>query len=620
VTDPERDDLHDSGEMVPEDDAVIGKALRWSLLALAILALGTASAFWFLRAEPEEEIIIERGPVVAPAPLKQAAPQMPEVAFTDITASAGIDFRHENGARGAKLLPETMGGGVAFFDYDGDGDQDLLFVNSDRWPEDAAGPPATMALYRNDGRGQFDNVTAGSGLDVAFYGQGAAVGDYDGDGDPDLFLSAVGPNHLFINRDGRFEDVTLQAGVAGGKADWSTSAGFFDYDNDGDLDLFVCNYVQWSREIDLQLGFTLNGKDRAYGQPMQYQGAYSWLYRNEGDGTFQDVSDEVGIRVENSATGRPMGKALGVTFVDTDHDGYLDILIANDTVQNFLFHNQGGVRFEELGMLSGIGFDNNGRATGAMGIDAARFLGGDSLGVAIGNFANEHTSLYMQQQDRLLFVDTADAGGIGSLSRLRLSFGLFFFDYDLDGRLDLLQANGHLENEINQIQPSQHYRQAAQLFWNCSSANLTCFAAPGEEALGGLGKPIVGRGAAYADVDADGDLDVVIAVNGGSPLLVRNDQQLGNHWLRVRLVDSGLNRDAIGAVVELRAGALVQRRTVMPTRSYLSQVELPLTFGLGADTEIESISVRWPNGQVQQVDTPSVDTTLVITREPARAE
>ena len=614
-TDREREELdvvHEE-ELVPEDDTVIGKAFRWSLIVIVIVAVGIVAVLLVTRERPRAEEIVERGPVAVPAPLDQST-DMPDVAFTDVTAEAGIDFVHVSGAYGAKLLPETMGGGLAFFDYDGDGDQDLLFVNSDHWPERRTETRPTMALYRNDGDGRFENATRGSGLDVSFYGQGVAVGDYDADGDPDVFLSALGPNRLFRNDDGRFREVTDQAGVAGGAAAWSTSAGFFDYDLDGDLDLFVCNYIQWSRELDLQLNFTLNGKDRAYGPPKQYPGAHSYLYRNEGGGAFRDVSAETGIEVVNPATGQPMGKALAVTFADPDHDGDLDIFVANDTVQNFAFRNVDGKGFEEVGASSGVGFDNMGNATGAMGIDAGDFANDGGLGVGIGNFSNEHTSFYVQQDDRWQFVDMSNAGGIGSPSRLKLSFGLFFFDYDLDGRLDMLQANGHLEDEINQIQPSQHYRQPAQLFWNCTEPGRSCFAAVEESRLGALGKPIVGRGAAYADIDGDGDLDVVLAQSGGPPLLVRNGQNLGHHWLRVRLVGSGANRDAIGAEVVLRSGDLVQRRSVMPTRSYLSQVELPVTFGLGSRDAVDSLVVTWPDGETREVEVEALDATLEVAR------
>lgn len=598
-------------ELVPEDDTVISKAFRWSLAVIAVAGLGIVVGVWLTRERPQDEVVIERGPVAVPSALDQGE-AMPAVAFTDITEEAGIDFVHVSGAYGAKLLPEAMGGGGAFLDYDGDGHQDLLLVNSDQWPEERSGPRPTMALYRNDGRGGFENVTRGSGLDVSFYGQGVAVGDYDGDGDTDVFFSALGANRLFRNDGGRFRDVTGQAGVAGSADAWSTSAGFFDYDRDGDLDLFVCNYIQWSRELDLQLNFTLNGEDRAYGPPKQYPGAHSYLYRNEGAGAFRDVSAEAGIRVVNPATGSPMGKALAVTFADPDRDGYLDIFVANDTVQNFAFRNLQGERFEEVGATSGVGFDNMGNATGAMGIDVGDFANTGTLGIGIANFANEHTSFYVQQDDGWQFVDMSNAGGIGSPSRLKLSFGLFFFDYDLDGRLDLLQANGHLEDEINQIQPSQHYRQPAQLFWNCSESGHSCFAAVDEERLGGLGRPIVGRGATYADIDADGDLDVLLLQSGGPPMLIRNDQGLEHHWLRVKLTGSGANRDAIGAEIELRSGDLVQRRCVMPSRSYLSQVELPVTFGLGTRETVDSLLVRWPDGETQEVEVAAPDTTLEV--------
>ncbi len=607
------EDVHDD-DLVPEDDTVIGRAFRWSLVVILVVGAAVAVVVLLARRSPPAVEAVERRPVEAPPPLQPAGEEVPEAPFTDVTAEAGIRFVHLNGARGEKLLPETMGGGVAFLDHDGDGDQDLLLVNSDRWPGDP-GPRATMALYSNDGRGRFRDVTAASGLAIPFYGQGVAAGDADGDGRTDLFVSSLGPDHLFLNRGGRFEETTARAGVAGEPDSWGTSAGLFDYDRDGDLDLFVCNYVQWSREIDLNLNFTLNGTDRAYGPPKQYQGVHSYLYRNEGGGRFTDVSAEAGIQVENPATGQPMGKALGVIFVDVDRDGWLDVFVANDTVQNFLFRNEGDGTFEEVGSISGVGFDNSGMATGAMGIDAADFGNDGVLGVGIGNFANEPTSFFVQQGDPWQFVDVSAAEGIGSPSMLKLKFGVFFFDYDLDGRLDLLQANGHLEEDINEIQPSQHYRQPAQLFWNSGRTDRPRFVCVDEGKTGDLARPIVGRGAAYADIDADGDLDVVLAQSGGSPLLLRNDQRTGHHWLRVRLAGGRAGREAIGARVDLTAGGVRQSRVVMPTRSYLSQVELTVTFGLGGLDRVEGLEVTWPDGRVQEVTVEAVDTTLVIEQE-----
>jgi len=603
-------------ELVPEDDRIIGRVFRWSVLLSAVVALVVLSVL-FLRPQPKSvATVVPRGAIQAPAALDQRQTDIPDVRFTDVTREAGVEFVHVSGATGEKLLPETMGSGAAFFDADVDGDPDLLLVNAARWPGQP-GPPSPAALYRNDGTGHFADVTAGSGLDVTLYGQGVAVGDYDGDGRVDVFLAALGPDRLFRNTAEGFRDVTDSAGVAGSPDSWSTSAGFFDYDGDSDLDLFVCNYVRWSRETDLKLHFTLNGVDRAYGQPRQYEGTNNCLYRNEGGGRFSDVSAESGIQVEHPATGLPMGKALGMTFADVDDDGDLDVIVANDTVQKFAFRNRGDGTFEEVGAMSGLAFDNLGSATGAMGIDIGDFANDGTLAVGIGNFANESTSFYVQRKGSpWQFVDVADAAGIGSPSRLRLSFGLLFLDYDLDGRLDLLQANGHIEDAINQIQPSQTYRQAAQLFWNCSSGERPCYVAVAEENLGDLARPIVGRGAAYADIDGDGDLDLLLTQTGDRPLLLRNDQALGHHWLRLRLVGAGANRDAIGARVRLTAGGVTQERQVMPSRSYLSQVELPLTFGLGSATRVDALRIHWPNGATLDLEAPGVDRLIEVAQAP----
>jgi hypothetical protein len=601
-------------------DEIIGHAFRRSLIAVAVLAAAVLAVWLAGRSLQTQEPLVE-APAAAPVGVvREIVP--PAVTFTDITRRAGIDFRHVNGAYGEKLLPETMGSGAAFFDYDGDADQDLLLINGDYWPDRAA-PGAlrpTMALYQNDGSGVFTDATAPAGLQVPLYGMGAAVGDYDNDGDADVYVTAYGPNRLFRNEGARFTDVTAAAGVAGGNNSWSTSASFFDMDNDGDLDLFVCNYVQWSREIDLDVNFQLTGIGRAYGPPNAYQGTWNYLYRNDGDGRFTDVSAGSGIRVDNPATGTPMGKALAVVPVDVDRDGWIDLLVANDTVQNFLFRNRGDGTFEEHGSESGVAFDRDGKATGAMGADAAHFRNDAELGFAIGNFANEMTSLYVTQGAALPLTDEAIVEGIGPASRLALTFGLFFFDYDLDGRLDLFQANGHLEGDINRVQSSQHFRQPAQLFWNCGAECRTGFLAQQADANGDFGKPVVGRGAAYADIDGDGDLDIVITQNGDEPLLLRNDQALGHHWLRIRLIGTRVNRDAIGARVEMRAGGVTQTRHVMPSRSYLSQVERVLTFGLGAADRIERVEIVWPDGSRQVLDGAPIDTELDIEQAPLEGE
>ncbi|HTL55413.1 MAG TPA: CRTAC1 family protein [Candidatus Limnocylindrales bacterium] len=545
------------------------------------------------------------------------AEEIPVSKFSDITPASGITFTHVNGAYGDKLLPETMGGGVAFFDFDNDGKQDLLFINSSYWPGHIpAGQKApTMALYRNDGHGHFTDVTAGSGLDVSFYGMGVAVGDYDNDGLPDVFITCVNGNHLFHNEGkGKFREVTADAGVGGAPDGWSTSAAFIDYDNDGRLDLFVCNYIRWSPQLDLAVPYELPKIGRAYGPPRNFQGVFPYLYHNDGKGHFSDVSEQAGIRITNTATGLPVAKSLALAPVDVDNDGWIDIVVANDTVQNFLFHNEHNGTFKEIGARSGIAYDAYGLTRGAMGIDSARFRSDDTLAIAIGNFANEMNALYMAQRDSLLFADEAVREGLGLASQKLLKFGLFFFDYDLDGRLDVLTANGHLEPEINRVEPTQQYRQAAQLFWNRGDIKGTGFSpVPPMKCGTDLFKAIVGRGSAYADIDGDGDLDVVLCQIGGPPLLLRNDQNLGHHWVRLKLVGTKSNRDAIGAWVRASVGGHTLARQVMPTRSYLSQSELPLTIGLGKADKVDNLEIAWPSGTKQKIDALAIDKLTVIT-------
>jgi hypothetical protein len=550
-----------------------------------------------------------------------AADETPVARFTDVTREAGIGFTHINGAYGDKLLPEAMGGGVAFFDYDNDGAQDLLFINSTYWPghaPDAKAPP-TLALYHNDGHGHFTDATKASGLEVPCYGMGVAVGDYDNDGLVDIFVTAVGGNHLFHNQgQGKFREVTSEAGVAGSASDWSTGAAFVDYDNDGKLDLFVCNYVQWSPEIDRATGFVLPRIGRAYGPPRNFSGVFPRLYHNEGQGRFADVSARTGIQITNAATGLPTAKSLAVKPVDVDDDGWIDLIVANDTVQNFLFHNERNGTFKEIGARSGIAYDAYGLTRGAMGIDAARFRNDDTLGIAIGNFANEMNALYVAQRDSLVFADEATREGLGKPSEKLLKFGLFFFDYDLDGRLDVLTANGHLEPEINRVQSDQQYRQPAQLFWNRGDNKGTGFLpVPATKCGDDLLNPIVGRGSAFADIDGDGDLDVILTQVAGPPVLLRNDQNLHHHWIRLKLVGTKSNRDAIGAWIKVRVNGHSLSRQVMPTKSYLSQSELPVSVGLGKADHIESLEITWPGGLKQKLPPPPIDRLTTIV-EPQR--
>jgi hypothetical protein len=498
-------------------------------------------------------------------------------------------------------------------DYDRDGRFDLLFVDSGPWsaPWPFAAPRPgfdTLRLYRNLGDGRFEEATGAAGLAGDHgYGMGAAVGDVDGDGWPDLFLTSVGGNRLFRNTDGRFEDHTDSAGVAGDPQRWSSSAAFFDADGDGDLDLFVTNYVVWSREIDLEVDYRLTGIGRAYGPPMNFAGTQPYFYRNDGAGRFSETAETAGLTVRNRATGEAVGKGLAVVPVDLEGDGDLDLVVANDTVRNFAFVNDGSGQFTETGTELGLGFDRNGLATGAMGIDAAQPFGDGSLAIGIGNFANEMSSLYVSR-DGYAFADEAIGRGIGAPSRAALTFGLFFFDYDLDGRPDFLQANGHVENDINRVQASQRYAQPAQLFWNCACPRGFLQLPPGE--VGDLARPIVGRGATYFDMDGDGVLELVLTQAGGPPLLLRRTARPGANWLRVQPLTHDGGGPAIGAEVRLESGGRGQRQALVRTRSYLSQVEPVLTFGLGDLTEAARVVVRWPDGRQRELATVAANQLL----------
>ncbi|HTU22237.1 MAG TPA: CRTAC1 family protein [Gemmataceae bacterium] len=603
--------------------------IAWYLGGLLLLGSGTAATLHYLGVFSRAQTSNQQGD--AGKPQERRKVPVPKVRFTDITQDAGIRFVHHNGGTDHKLLPETMCGGVAVIDFDNDGKPDILFTNACPWPDSPPrrqGQQPTLALYHNDGGGKFTDVTKEAGLALTFYGMGATVGDYDNDGWPDLFVTGVGGNHLFHNEDGKFTDVTATAGV-GGPGGWpntlsgsffqwtnplcfSSSASFLDYDGDGKLDLFVCNYVRWSPAYDLSIESSLTGKGRTYGQPKQFDGALCLLYHNEGGGKLKDVSKESGVQVfeqqgtDASARRLPVGKSLGVIVCDADEDGWPDIFVANDTTRNFLFHNQpsgergrvsapSGERvFAEKGVNAGVAYAE-GVTRGAMGIDWAPSYRGHCNALLIGNFANEpDTFLCQDDPKQLVFMDQARPQGIAGPSRMLLKFGAFFFDYDLDGRLDFLTSNGHLDPSISKLQAGQRYAQPPQLFWSKPKQG---FEAVTEEAAGpDLFQPLVGRGCAYADLDGDGDLDVILVGNGGPARVLRNDNQLGHHWIRLRLEGDGVhsNRSAIGARVVLEANGVEQRREIAAARGYLSQSEMVVTFGLGDTTTIDRITIYWP--------------------------
>jgi hypothetical protein len=520
--------------------------------------------------------------------LPLAAAAVPDLGFrlTNVTAPAGINFRHNTGAFGAKYLPETLGAGCAFLDYDADGWLDILLINGMDWPGHKR-RSTTLQLYRNNRNGTFSDVTRQAGLAVEMYGMGVAVADYNNDGFPDILVTAVGQNRLFQNTGkGHFIDVTEKAGL-GGRSSLSTSALWFDYDRDGLLDLFVCNYVKWSPEHDVFC--TVDGTHKSYCTPEAYRGSTCWLFRNHGDGTFEDVTAKSGIFDTTS-------KSLGVAMLDTDRDGWPDLLVANDTQSNKLYRNQRNGTFDDIAVRAGVAFSEDGRPRAGMGIDVADFDNSGTPGIAITNFDNEMIALYRPNSNGT-YSDAAFKTGIGQASRNSLGFGCTFLDINLDGRLDLLAVNGHIDETVRNIKSNIGYAQPPHLFLNDGRGTFRDVA---KEAGADFATPKVGRGAAYGDFDRDGDVDILITTNNGPAALYRNDVSNGNHSLRLRLIGTKSNRDAIGAVVHLTTPDGTQTRMVKTGSSYLSQSELPLTFGLGKRDKADRIVIEWPSGQVQE--------------------
>ena len=509
----------------------------------------------------------------------------PGFRLVDVTSSVGIQFQHNSGAFGGKYLPETLGSGCAFLDYDRDGWQDILLINGMDWPGHKQ-RRSTLRLYHNNGNGTFTDVTSRAGLDVEMYGMGVAVGDYDNDGFPDILVTCVGQNRLFHNTGkGTFIDVTNASGL-GRRSAFSTSALWFDYDRDGRLDLFVCNYVKWSPEHDVFC--SLDGKHKSYCTPEAYRGETCWLFHNRGNGTFEDVTASSGIFDSSS-------KSLGVAMLDEKASGWADLLVANDTQPNKLYRNQRNGTFKDAAVEAGLAFSTEGKARAGMGVDVGDFTNSGRSGVAITNFDNEMTGLYeFSGKD---YEDIAAQTGVGLASKNSLGFGCVFLDANLDGWLDLAVANGHIDETVRNIRGNVGYAQPPQLFLNNGNGSFHDIAA---EVGGGFEQPKVGRGLAYADFDRDGDLDLLLTTNNGPAYLYRNDQLAGNRSIRFQLVGTKSNRDGIGATIRVVSGGLNQSRMVKSGSSYLSQSELPVTFGLEKRDRVERAVIVWPSGRTEE--------------------
>jgi enediyne biosynthesis protein E4 len=523
----------------------------------------------------------------------------PGFRFIDVTDQAGLHFQHNSGAFGGKLLPETLGSGCAFLDFDGDGWQDIFLINAMDWPGHKR-QRSTLRLYRNNRNGTFADVTRSAGLDIEMYGMGVAVGDYNNDGFPDILITCVGQNRLFRNTGkGTFLDVTRASGLQGRQA-FSTSALWFDYDRDGLLDLFVCNYVRWSPEHDVFC--SLDASHKSYCTPEAYRGDTCWLFHNRGDGTFEDVTATSGIFDSSS-------KSLGVAMLDYNQDGWPDLFVANDTQPNKLYRNLGNGRFKDVAVEAGLAFSAEGKARAGMGVDVGDFENSGRPGIAITNFDNEMIGLYRATRVGV-YDDISMPAGVGLPSRNTLGFGCTFFDADLDGALDLTVANGHIDETVRNIRGNVGYAQPPQLFLNQGGGKFVDVAS---QADGGFDQPRVGRGLAFGDFDRDGDLDLLLTTNNGPAFLYRNDQLAGNRSIRFRLVGTKSNRDGIGAVVRIFYNGQSQSRMVRGGSSYLSQSELPVTFGVGKRDKIERATVEWPAGRTEEFKNLATDRSYECT-------
>ena len=580
-----------------------------SLTALVILFLLAACQQPATQPAPaatSATVATEASPEMTASPSPAASlPPLPDkfapVEFTDVTAQAGIKFRHNNGAYGKKYLPETTGSGCAFLDYDNDGWQDSLLINSTDFEDAPKKRRSVMALYHNNQNGTFTDVTVAAGLAKPMYGMGAAIGDYDSDGFDDIYVTALGENKLFRNAgSGKFTDVTAKMGVGGLATDFSSSAAWLDYDKDGKLDLFVANYVEWAIEKDLNC--TLDGANKSYCTPESYKGQSARLYHNTGS-KFEDVTASAGV-------GDPTSKSLGVATFDYDRDGWVDIFVANDTQPNKLYKNSGNGTFSEVATTAGVAFSEEGKARAGMGVDFADYDGSGYASLIIGNFSNEMLGVYHNEGKSGLFIDEAPSTTLGQATLLSLTFGLFFFDYDLDGKPDIFLANGHVADDINKVQPKITYAMRPKLFHNEGKKKFTETTVKAGKAFA---KPIVARGTAYADFDNDGDLDVLITTNGGPAYLYRNDGGNQARFARFKTVGAGSNRNGIGAKLTIfLPDGTKQWQTVHSGSSYCSQSDLALTFGLGRNDRIDRVEIEWPSGKIDKLSGMTANQLYVV--------
>lgn len=619
---------------VSDGEARIYRAMKWSAKTAA--AVTVALIIWWNVSQvvnrPLPPSPFDTLPIVLPVYPESNVTEFPNLRFTDITESAGIDAVVPNGATGEVLLPETVAGGCAVFDVDGDGDCDILLIGNAPWNGNA-GHSSSLKLYLNDGTAKFDDATEAFGLQISGHFMAAAAGDVNGDGAIDLFISGVGDNRLLVQKNGRFEDVTATAGVRQTidtdvppdatsfvmNADeetkkpilqpenaWGTSCCFWDYDRDGDLDLFVCNYVMWSNALDAELDCTTTGTSRGYCPPEAFTGSHPFLYRNDGGGHFTEVSAEAGLVLRQRDTGELLGKSLGFAICDLDFDGWLDMLVANDSTQNEAYLNQQDGTFRSIGIESGWAFDSSGKVRRAFGIDAAWLPESKAWAVAMGTPTGESVACYRLSPDVMQFNDDALLLGLGPESTLPNSISPLWCDFDLDGRLDLFIANGGWDPDLVKLRETQTPAQSPAIYWNSGADQ---FVALKKDVLGDdFFQPIVSRSAAIADFDGDGDTDVLIVAGGGQPRLLRNDQQSGHHWLRVKL--EGI--DAVGARVEIIIQGRRQQWVANPHRGYMGQSELAVTFGLGSAASVDELIVHWPNGEIERRESITADQILLL--------